>query len=246
MNFKVEILFPGFCGQMAHGMLGWGSWALIQTPDKKNILFDTGGPAVRGFVLNNLAKHDLKPEDIDAVVISHLHWDHICNVDFFPQAEFYLAKKEWDYACDLVNRDRWIDEKVITYLRTFKLHLLEDGDHEIMPGMTTIMTPGHTPGSMSLVLDQGEEGKWVLAGDAVKHRKELSTLQVHMSKDPESTDRSIRRVRAMASRVLPGHDCWLTVKDGEVIPESSNDLVIRYGQGITVNGGETEIVIKMD
>lgn len=246
MNFQVDILFPGFCGQMAYGMLGWGSWALIRTPDHKNILFDTGGPAVRGFVLDNLAKHGLTPRDIDAVIISHLHWDHICNVDFYPQAEFYLSQREWEYGVDMKNRDRWIDEKVIMCLRAYHLNLLEDGDHELFPGMTTIMTPGHTPGSMSLVLDQGKEGKWVLAGDAVKHRKELSTLQVHMSKDPQATENSIRRIRAMASRVLPGHDCWLTVKDGAVIPEGSNDLIIRYGQGITVNGGQTEIVIKMD
>jgi glyoxylase-like metal-dependent hydrolase (beta-lactamase superfamily II) len=122
---------------------------------------------------------------------------------------------------------------------------VEDGD-EIVPGVTAMMTPGHTPGCCSYVVQQDDGSRWVLAGDAAKNRGELRTEEVQMSMDPAATARSLRRIKSVANRVLPGHDGWVTLRDGQVLPEGGNDKVLVFGQGVSVNGGQTRIVLHMD
>lgn len=247
MNFTVDVLFQGFSGSLPNGVLGLGTWALIRTEDKKrNILFDAGGPVQRGYVEKLLGEYELKPSDITDVILSHCHFDHVNNIDFFPHAMFYMTREEWDYMNDLTRRDRYVDEKAILLLRSYRLTLLNDENKEIFPKMTYMLTPGHTPGSMSVVLDQGDAGKWVLAGDAAKNRGELRTLECMMSLNPEQSAASLRKIKSTASRVLPGHDGWLTIKNGEIIPEGGNDLHIQFGQSVTINGGKTYIDLHMD
>ena len=108
------------------------------------------------------------------------------------------------------------------------------------------MTPGHTPGSISFVLHQDNGEKWILAGDAVKNRGELITGEVQMSLDIEATNNSLKKIRNLGDRVLPGHDGWLKIVSGEVFPEGNNDVTLLFGQGITVNNGKTSITIHMD
>jgi glyoxylase-like metal-dependent hydrolase (beta-lactamase superfamily II) len=126
--------------------------------------------------------------------------------------------------------------------------LLDVQDTTVLPGVTMkiIETPGHTPGCCSYVLTQEDGAKWVLAGDAAKNRGELRTEEVQMSLDPQATSNSLRRIKAVANRVLPGHDGWVTIQDGQVLPEGGNDKVLVFGQGITINGGQNRVVLHMD
>lgn len=75
----------------------------------------------------------------------------------------------------------------------------------ILPGLTAILTPGHTPGSTSYMLEQN--GKtWVMSGDAVKNRGELKFEEIQQSRNMEDSINSLKRIKKIAERVLPGHD----------------------------------------
>ena len=234
MKYNVDVLFPGFSGRLSNGRLNWGTTALIRG-EGHNIMMDCGGMVVRSTLRDMLAAHGLKFEDIDTVLISHMHADHVYNVDYFPQAQFVMSRAEWEHAHDRIHKDYSVNEMAACLLRSYKLRLVERDGEVILPGITTLMTPGHTPGSMSYVIDKGNE-TWVLTGDAVKHRGELRNEVVQQTLNQEDSLNSIRKLKKLADRILPGHDGWLTISGDEVIPEGGNDVTLTFGQGITVNG----------
>lgn len=243
MRYQVNVLFPGFSGRLKNGRLNWGTVALIQGCGH-NILMDCGGMVIRSNLKAMLADYSLKCEDIDTILLSHMHADHVYNIDYFPHAQIYLSKAEWEHAYDMKDRDFSVGEHAACLLRSFRLNLIEK-EEEIIPGIRTMMTPGHTPGCMSYVLDQEEQGLWILTGDAVKNRYELTDERVQQTLCEEESINSIRRIKAMAGRVLPGHDCWLQIRDRNVIAEGGNDIVFQFGQGIRVNG-QTAITFSME
>jgi len=224
-------------------MLGLGTLALIRD-GQHNILFDTGNGVIRPQIKGMLAEHGLDFEAIDMIILSHLHWDHTFNYDFFPRAKYVVSKREWDSANDLVNRDIFVGEAIIPFLRTAKLRLIETDGEEILPGMKAIFTPGHTLGCMSVLLEQDGE-RWMLTGDAVKTRGELRTGCGGMSVNAQTTRETIEKIKAMADRILPGHDSWLAIRDGDVFPEE-NELVLRFSEGVMANGGQDQITIRLD
>ena len=242
MRYKIDVLFPGFSGRLTNGRLNWGTTALLQG-EGHNALMDCGGMVVRSTLRDMLATHGLEFRDIDTVLLSHMHADHVYNVDYFPHARFILSRSEWVHAYDVVQKDYSVNEMAACLLRSYDLRLIDRDGEEVLPGITTMMTPGHTPGSMSYVIDQGDM-VCVLAGDAVKNRGELRNEVVQQTLCEQDSIRSIRKIKAIADRILPGHDCWLTIKNGEVIPEGGNDIIMTFGQGITVNG-RSSITLSM-
>ncbi len=243
-KFQVDILFPGFSGKLTNGGLGWGSVALIRD-GKHNILLDTGGPVIRGTLKKMLLDYGLKPEDIDIILITHLHFDHAYNVDMFPQAKFVFSLIEWEHVNNVQSLDCFAAENAIPLLRHLHKHLIIDEGEEIIPGITAIFTPGHTPGSVSYILHQDQE-KWIMVGDAAKNRGEIRSREVQMTLNQIDSNESLRKIIKMADRILPGHDGWITVKEGHIIAEGGNDVILIFGQGVTVNGGLTSIAIHMD
>lgn len=242
MAFTVDVLFPGFSGRLANGRLGWGTTALLRD-GTHNVLMDAGGLVIRHDLTPLLAQHGVALEDIDTVLLSHLHADHSYNVDLFPHAEIVLSLREWEHASDLRTRDRSVNEGTIPLLRSFNTRLVVEPEEEILPGLHAWLTPGHTRGATSYVVVR-DDGDWVLTGDAVKNRGELEFEEIQQSVDMEQSLASLRAIKARASRVLPGHDGWLIIEDGHVVPEGGNDVVLNLGQGLTVNG-QTSLTLTM-
>ena len=103
-------------------------------------------------LLSELAKLGLRPEDIDVVINTHLHFDH-CGwntrrqdgkvVPTFPRARYFIQRGEWEWALHPTERDR------ASYLEEFfvpaepQTEFLE-GDGEILPGIHVEVVPGHT------------------------------------------------------------------------------------------------------
>ena len=203
MVFDVKILFGGFSGKLPFCYHGWGTWALIQD-GRHNILLDTGCVGLRKDYYRILEEKGVKCEDIDYVLLTH------------------LSKAEWEYANDAEHRDLLIEHSAIPVLEKAKKIFIENDNQEILPGITAIMTPGHTPGCCSYILHQENGEKWVLAGDAAKIKK-------------------------AGNRILPGHDLWVSIDNNGVIKaEGGNDIHLLFSQGVTVNGGQTEIILHMD
>lgn len=150
----------------------------------KLVLFDTGmgtskafGPTT-GRQQKSMMEAGIKPGDIDAVVCSHAHIDHIGGIvgadgkPLFPNAQVYLAQSDFDF---------WTDEgKLGSPLKDFVIHarknlmpvkdrlvFFKDGQ-EILPGITAISAPGHTVGhSMFMVNSAGKS--FCFLGDLSHH-----------------------------------------------------------------------------
>lgn len=135
---------------------------LIQTDAGKNLLFDTGvwPGGIRAktdscryqtrkqTVEAQLALLGLMPGDIDAVLLSHLHYDHAGGLFLFAGKDFYVSRREYALATGENPPAAYVPTD---YAVPGRWHLL-DGDGEIFPGVEAVMLPGHTPGMMGLLL----------------------------------------------------------------------------------------------
>jgi glyoxylase-like metal-dependent hydrolase (beta-lactamase superfamily II) len=150
----------------------WFNPTLINTGSKL-ILIDTGmgdpkGPV--GHLKPNLAAAGVDMKSIDTVVLSHFHPDHIngirnsANELNFPNAEVMVPAAEWAFWMSDDNMNKAPDALKGNFnnvRRVFKG--LEDkvkkydAGKEIAPGLTTIATPGHTPGHVSYALTNGND-----------------------------------------------------------------------------------------
>ncbi|MEW6047026.1 MAG: N-acyl homoserine lactonase family protein [Bacillota bacterium] len=240
VNVTVDLVCKGFPGKADISFLGWSNAALIRLGGY-TMLFDTGAHAARPMLIDGLRRLCVMPEDVNVVFLSHLHFDHCGNALVFPRAEFIISREEWEYAS--TGNDLFVPREIVDLLGRKEVRLVSEGDSSIAPGVEVVFTPGHTPGSMALLIDT-PEGPWVLAGDAVKNRMELSTGRVEMSLDPRASAESIAKIRALSRRVLPGHDCWLRVDGDAVIPEGVAMARVTLPQGMTGGaGGAFELVV---
>jgi glyoxylase-like metal-dependent hydrolase (beta-lactamase superfamily II) len=227
---KTEVIVQGFPGKRACGSLAWSSVIYIQT-GKHRILFDTGGPNVRSTVRQHLKNIGVQPDEITMLVISHFHDDHVRNFDYFPKAQIFLHEVEANWA--LTEPE---DFAVPIYLfpalqKTGRLELIRN-DGELVPGVETMLVPGHTPGSIALLLKSADRPITALTGDAVKNMEELATGVVAKSEDPAISAKSIKKIRDVAEIVIPGHDRILKVTENKIIALTAARQTIIVPQGV--------------
>ncbi|MFQ6032315.1 MAG: MBL fold metallo-hydrolase, partial [Candidatus Zixiibacteriota bacterium] len=169
---------------------------LLVKSEKKNILIDAG----MGDVLNEkqrkiygvekpselerkLSELNLTPEDIDLVILTHLHADHAGGVvrldklgkraPRFPNARYVVQVKEWNDAMSP-------DERTSATYFTENLKLLEesnllelrDGEEEVAKGIKVTPTGGHTPGHQAVLIEDGEN-KILWPGDIIPSTSHL-------------------------------------------------------------------------
>lgn len=213
-SVSYDVLIPGFPGRTPRGFLGWSTTVLLRT-EEGYALFDTGGSGDRPGLLQALAERGIERSEISTVILSHLHFDHVANVECFPEAEIVLHETELDYFQEQRNRDVALPVfQIESLLRSRKLTFVA-GELDVLPGIRMIHTPGHTAGHCSLALSV-DGNCVVLAQDAVKHRGELETLTSAGAFDPQAASDSIRRIAEMADIIVPGHDTTLIVRAGKV------------------------------
>lgn len=244
MTYSVDVVFPGFSAVLPKYALGWSTVALIRD-GKRNILLDTGLSSLRMKLPLRLRSLGIQCEDIDAVLLTHLHHDHAANIDLFPNAELYFAEEDYLAMCRLSLRDCFAAESALFLMRGRKVHLVCDGE-EIFPDISVLFTPGHTRGSVSYIVANGT-ASLVLAGDALKNRAECKTECASMTIDHELSTQSIKKIKERATRILPGHDCWLEkTAEGTFAPLGGNDVEFCFQDGMTANGGKESITITLD
>jgi glyoxylase-like metal-dependent hydrolase (beta-lactamase superfamily II) len=173
---------------------------LVKTKDK-NILIDAGmgetltdrmkkiyGIEKESELDKGLAMFGLKPEDIDLVILTHLHLDHAGGVvkfnhrgekvPSFPNARHVIRSQEWKDA--LVPDERtaatYFPENFLV-LENSQLVELVDGEKEIEPGVKVIPTGGHTAGHQAVLIESGNE-KVICPGDIIPTRNHLKVPYV--------------------------------------------------------------------
>jgi glyoxylase-like metal-dependent hydrolase (beta-lactamase superfamily II) len=154
---------------------------LVQTKEGKNILFEAGigvffDPKLKErfgvdtnehLLLKNLEKEGFKPEQIDAVVLSHLHFDHAGGLLtpygkelelVFPNAKFYVGKEHWKRALKPHIREKmsFIPELHQLLEKSGRLVLVDTDSHSDLPFVKFNYVDGHTLGLMVAEIDLGD------------------------------------------------------------------------------------------
>jgi len=174
-----------------------------------------------------LATMDTTPQQINSIIVTHLHYDHGANLDLFPDACVIIQRDELHHAADPVPTQRlfYFREALIGLLgraRPGKLRVI-DGDLELMPGISILKVPGHTPGmqipvvttrrgKVAIVSDLGDHYKNWYPADARATRRPMRYLADTFlpsgirSEDERTYLRSMQRAKDASDIVIPAHD----------------------------------------
>ena len=119
-------------------------------------------------LLHHLQRLGIRPDEVDVVVTTHLHWDHAGGLTrrnqegevelTFKRARHFIQRSEWDFALqpDIRSRPSYITDDFTPLADGNDLVEFLDGDAEVLPGVHLRHVGGHTPGSQVLVLQSGE------------------------------------------------------------------------------------------
>lgn len=186
------------------------------------VIFDTGmgfsklfGPTT-GRLQKSMQEAGIKPEDVDAVVCSHAHIDHIggiCTADgkpIFPNAQIYISQADFDF---------WTDEgKLGSPLKTFVEHARANlmpvrdrivffkDQQEFLPGIQAMAAPGHTVGHH--IFQVASDGKsFAFLGDLTHHAillTENPRLEFAYDTDPKQAVQSrVKLLTMLAEKQIP-------------------------------------------
>jgi glyoxylase-like metal-dependent hydrolase (beta-lactamase superfamily II) len=200
--------------------------ALVINTGDNLVLFDTGmgsstmfGPTT-GKLLASLKASGIDPRDIDAVVATHGHGDHVWGIigddgtPHFPNAQIYISQADFDF---------WTDEaslqmKEPAYMKTFvggarknllplrdRIVFVKDGQ-EFLPGIQAIATPGHTVGHMVYMITSGGKSLCNI-GDLAIHQillVEKPRIEYAYDTDPkQSANTRVRILDMLAAQRIP-------------------------------------------
>ena len=147
------------------------------------VVVDTGAPSSAPALSGALSAHGVRPESVRHVVNTHLHVDHCgCN-DLFPEAVFHAHA---------------LEDPPAGYRRV-------TGEVALAEGVRLVPTPGHTRGSISVLVES--DRRYAVCGDAVPTKGNYESRTppaVHF--DRALAARSMDMVLGWAQTVVPGHD----------------------------------------
>jgi glyoxylase-like metal-dependent hydrolase (beta-lactamase superfamily II) len=188
-----------------HGRLMLSGGSFLIESDGRRILFDLGSgdtnvdiPDVaqsrNGQLLDSLAGAGLRPEDVDTVVFSHLHLDHVGWTSTggrltFPRARHLVSAAEWEFWTGPDNPGGVSGPDVDTVLNPLqgRIEFVEDGD-AVAPGVIVRATPGHTPGHVSLIVVDPvgvQPGRVAILGDVLHWSGQLVERDVVFAADAD-------------------------------------------------------------
>ncbi len=166
--------------------------------------------------LATLAAAGCQPEDVDFVMCTHLHWDHIgwntqrVNgewVPTFPNAKYIMARREYDHWDQLMqdpsNMHRFGFQDSVQPLMRAEQAVLVDDDHEIESGIWLEPCHGHSPGHVVVNLASGD-AKGAMTGDVIHHRVQLVYPELSTIADIDQNQSRQNRTALMAKHADRG------------------------------------------
>ena len=171
-----------------------------------NIIIDPGILQLGryGTFQKRLAEFRLKPEDINLVVNTHCHYDHIEANYLFKGKPLIVHEKEFEFC-----RNLYWPEFAEAFMGIMEIEVIS-GSKELTENIRIIETIGHTPGSIS-VLAETENGLVASIGDAAIVREDFLEFKVPsvVTKNiaPELSIESLKKIASLRPyKVIPGHD----------------------------------------
>lgn len=163
-----------------------------------------------------LAIMGLRKSDLDLLIISHTHIDHVGNIGAFPGVPILIGAGERALPKPIYWRGKqpleWPDSE----------YILVDEDFDLGPGFKVLHAPGHTPGELALLIDLPETGSVLLTSDAISRESEVAEGCLD-STNPEEALATAHRILKLAKDrdafVIYGHgpEQWKELKKA---PES--------------------------
>lgn len=178
----------------------------------RTILIDTGvGPGPldmlggsRGQLLADMQDKGVQPEDVETVVFTHLHPDHVgwnlsdggAQRATFPSARYLVPQADWDLFTkpEILEQAPHIKGAVLP-LRNLGVMDLVSGERTLTGELTIVPTPGHTPGHMSVVVASAGQ-RAMITGDVAHHPAQVQETDWNcgFDGDPEQAQQTRRQV----------------------------------------------------
>jgi glyoxylase-like metal-dependent hydrolase (beta-lactamase superfamily II) len=182
----------------AVGMVAFPNTCLIRA--ERDYLVDPGLVMQGGPLLGALGALGVEAHRVEDVILTHLHFDHAEGLAAWPQRRVFVHRIETEapYA-----------QIVSGVLEMANLEVLDGDEGEIEPGVRWILTPGHSDGLISLLVD-ADDGLVVIASDCVGPLPEYfdrMDLPEDFGPEREELLEQWRRIRELRPAVvIPGHN----------------------------------------
>ena len=215
---NIHVLLPGVPGTTSRGCLGYCTVCLFQI-NGEWALFDTGQYIDRALFLEKLKAFGLSPTDINYVVLSHLHFDHVLNLPLLTEAELFVSNAELEHVQLAVEGKAYDPAIVDDWSRYLAGHTLHHVDErmEIAPGLELVLLPGHTPGCLAMFA-QDDDQTVAVCGDVIKNAWEAVNQSSTMALAGEAeAAKSIKYILDRADIIIPGHDRPFRMRNGRPV-----------------------------
>lgn len=179
MKATIKIIKHGYFKWIGKNRCKVGSNATLIRDGKKNILVDTGSPSEDKKIITALKKEKLMPKDIDIVIITHPHADHVGNNFLFKDALFVDSLGEF-------RRDKFF---------------LAQAERKLTENVRITKTPGHALEDISVIV-RTEKGVIAVIGDVFWKAGDNKLIQVENTK---KLAQSRKKILKIADWLIPGH-----------------------------------------
>jgi len=235
-EWRVEVLLPG----------SWhGATSTLLSNRRHHIIVDTGMPHEAHAIVKALEARGLRPTDIQTVINSHFHIDHMSNNTLFPASEIFGSQESYDWCravySDLLDQQNWETlilkyypetfdydhaEEMMGKLRKFALRWWDPkrlGDSSQFRWIEKHALPHglesfFTSGHVpghASIIVDGGEQRTVIAGDALLSRQHEEKVLTMIPHHRKQFQQDRARILAMQARILPGHDLEFSLPSPE-------------------------------
>jgi len=154
---------------------------------------------------DQLAAIGISPETINYFALSHLHFDHLGNWNYFKTSQVIVQELEWKAANSKNQKDQLgYDTNITESLASLDNLLFINGDYDVFGdgSVMLISAPGHTSGSQFIVIKLRDFGPVIISGDVIHFREELEHGVVpKFNIDAEESRNSIQKIVDYAEKL---------------------------------------------
>ena len=230
-RWKVDVLLPG----------SWrGATSVLLTKGKHHVIVDTGMPHEAHEIVRALELHGLRPTDIQTVINSHFHIDHVSNNALFTGSEIFGSQESYDWCravySDLRDKQNWETLILKYYPETFEYERAKElmaklrklalrwwdpkrlGDSsqfrwiekQALPAELESLVTSGHVPGHASIIVHGGERRTVIAGDALLSRRHDEEVLTMIPHHRKQSQQDRAHILAMQARILPGHDAEIS------------------------------------